>query len=111
MFAKVQAALDAVYADGGLDPVVTRSADVVFNGFFFAVHRRIAASAYAPGLLFSDQLGVLHQEKDLNARMMHAEQRKCLDLGSFVWHEKGATIPQGPVEQRAMFKAACDLLS
>lgn len=111
MFAKVQAALDAVYADGALDPVVTRSPDVVFNGFFFAVHRRIAASAYAPNLLFNNQLRTLHQEKDLNARMNAAGQRKCLDLGSFVWHEKGATIPQGPVEQRGAFAAACDVHS
>ncbi len=107
MFAKVQAALDIVYADGQTDPIVTRNP--VFNGFFFAVHKRIKLSAAVPGeFLFSPELGILHQEKDLNKRMKKTGQRKCLDLASFVYHHKASTIPQGTVDQRIVYKAACE---
>jgi len=62
-----------------------------FNGFFFAMSRKIISAEWNEGNLFNPKNVNVHQEGDLQKRM---KEKPCLCLGSFVYHFKGVSFPK-----------------
>ena len=62
-----------------------------FNGFFFAMSRKIIQAECNEGNLFNPKNVNVHQEGDLQKRM---KDNACLCLGSFVYHFKGVSFPK-----------------
>jgi GT2 family glycosyltransferase len=61
-----------------------------FNGFLFAMSRKIIESEYNSENLFNPTLTNVHQEGDLQSRM---KELPTACLGSFVFHYKGVSFP------------------
>jgi len=61
-----------------------------FNGFIFAVSKRITASQFSDDHLFNPALTNVGQESDLGSRL---KEHPLLVKGSFVYHYKGVSFP------------------
>jgi hypothetical protein len=61
-----------------------------FNGFIFAVSKRITASQFSNGHLFNPALTNVGQESDLRPRL---KEQPLLVKGSFFFHYKGVSFP------------------
>lgn len=62
-----------------------------FNGFMFAMSRKIIQSEFNKDNLFNPANTNIHQEGDLQGRLKEAP---ALCLGSFVYHFKGVSFPK-----------------
>jgi GT2 family glycosyltransferase len=62
-----------------------------FNGFFFAMSRKIITAEWDKGNLFNPKNVNVHQEGDLQGRM---SEQPTLCLGSFIYHFKGVSFPK-----------------
>lgn len=62
-----------------------------FNGFFFAMSRKIIQAAWNEGNLFNPKNVNVHQEGDIQQRM---KEKPYLCLGSFIYHFKGVSFPK-----------------
>lgn len=62
-----------------------------FNGFFFAMSRKIIKAEWNGGNLFNPSNVNVHQEGDLQSRM---KEQPWVCTGSFIYHFKGVSFPK-----------------
>lgn len=62
-----------------------------FNGFMFAMSRKIIQSEFNKDNLFNPANTNIHQEGDLQRRL---KEKPALCLGSFIYHFKGVSFPK-----------------